>query len=446
MPQPALNKRLHLHSMLWGKVRMFLGRFFFFFIFLFILSHSVFSLDLHGVKLSPIDAEPDKVVVNPYTVTGANHPIEVKVGGELKDYVDVIDKGPYSFDLVITFPSSLPEPGEYGFDLSVVEVPDNVGAGGIGSLVSVNLKFLVRVPPHGKFIEVVVDASNVNEKEPVPLKVTLRSKGQKDISSVGGTLSVYGESNFALATFTVPSAPLKSLEFIEHHFILDTNALPAATYKAEASITYDGKIKNVGNEFRIGDLDVLLVDYMGQWPIGFTEFVATIENNWGNSINNVYGILVLDGKQLLQTPSITLSPWQKAELKGIFEVDLPLGAYHPTLELFYEEQSKIETLSVEIVGALEVVTVDENNSSNLPWIPVILGVVTLLLIISLIILLLKRRKKEGSGDEFASQKADIKSFSKQRHTSSLADVPQHSTAEESTTFVLGDNDEETEEF
>src|SRR3989344_9046662 len=117
----------------------------------FVLASSAYGLALRGNHLSPIIFEPGKKIVNHYTIDGTDKEVTISLGGDLLEYVQVTEIVNNQFDLIIEVPETLPEPGSYSFSLHVTETGGSDEAG-IGSLVSVNLLFLVEVPPHGKAI------------------------------------------------------------------------------------------------------------------------------------------------------------------------------------------------------------------------------------------------------------------------------------------------------
>src|SRR3989344_8798546 len=133
-----------------------------------VLASSAFSLSLRGDHLSPIIFEPGKKIVNHYTIEGTDKEVKVSLGGEMIQYVRVTEVVNNQFDLIIEVPEILPEPGSYSFSLHVTETGGSEESG-VGSLLSVNLQFLVEVPPHGKVISISFDIPDVNEHKSVPI-------------------------------------------------------------------------------------------------------------------------------------------------------------------------------------------------------------------------------------------------------------------------------------
>ncbi|MBU1976937.1 MAG: hypothetical protein KKA62_03225 [Nanoarchaeota archaeon] len=364
-----------------------------------LFSPSILALDLHGQKLSPITFVPGGQIVNHYTISGTTKDVNVVVSGDLNEYYHITDVINNQFDLVIEMPETLPEPGEYWFGLSVTEVEkNNVG---VGSLLSVNLRFKIVVPPHGKSLSVSLDAPNVNENEPVTFTLNVESKGLQEITSLSGRIKIYDADNNPLKLLAAGSGSLKPLETKSFNAVLDTTTLDPATYSAEAVVTYDGEEKTAQKTFRIGNMDVSLLEYSQELELGFTEFQATLENNWGNKIENVYAKLFIQDQEFLQTPSVNLEPWEKKTVKGIVKTDLEPGDYKARLIVFFEDKSKEEKINIKIINpkneAAAGTAVSETETTMLTTTTTILVIALLVIsVVVLISLLVVRLRKDGS--------------------------------------------------
>lgn len=354
-----------------------------------VLASSAYSLDLHGAHLSPIIFEPGKKIVNHYTIEGTDKEVEVSLGGEMIQYVRVTEVASNQFDLIIEVPEILPEPGSYSFSLHVTETGGPEKAG-IGSLLSVNLNFQVEVPPHGKAISVSFDILDVNEHKPVPFSVNIVSKGLENITMLRSHVTIYDQKNKSVAFVTLKETPLSALSSTSLSASLPPDKLSAGKYWAEAVVNYDGEEKIVRDDFKIGDLDLILVDYTSQLEQEFSEFKATVENNWGNPIQTAYAIVSINGTELLTTPSIYLEPWQQKKLEGILRTDFAPGNYSGSIQLFYDGLSKKENVVFTIVEPAA-----EIQETSATTIFIIVGI-SLLILVALIIgfiLVQKQRNK-----------------------------------------------------
>ena len=356
---------------------------------IFVLVPSVCSLSLVGNHLSPIIFEPGKQIVNHYFIDGTDQEVKVTLSGDLLDYVNITSVVDNQFDLMITVPEILPEPGTYWFSLQANEIEKEDGSS-IGSLLSVSLRFLVEVPPHGKAISLSFDVPDINEHQPIPFSVNIVSKGLENVNSLKGTIIIYDLHNRSVASLPLKEKSLPALASTSLSTSLPPDKLSAGKYWAEAVVNYDGEEKIAQDTFKIGNLDLILVNYTSQLEQDFGEFHAQVENNWGNPIQIAYAIVSINGTELLTTPTISLGPWQKGELKGILRTDFASGNYSGTIQLFYDDLSKTEDVIFTIFEPLK-----ETPGKSVTTILIIAGILSLIVVGSIIVFLLiqKRNKK-----------------------------------------------------
>ncbi len=350
-----------------------------------ICSPSLYALSLNGNRLSPIIFEPGKKIVNHYLITDTNKQVNLSLAGDLLQYIHVSEVINNQFDLIIDAPQNLPEPGSYSFTLHATEM-SNPESSGVSSFVSVNLRYLVEVPPHGKSISISLEVPDLNEHQEVPFSVNVISKGLENISSLQGTITVYDLQNHSMATLNLQGEPLRSLESATLAATLPADTLLPATYWAEAIINYDGKSAQVSDHFKIGNLNLILVNYTSQLEPQFALFQALVENNWGNPIKIAYAKIFINGTELLTTPTIYLEPWQRGELKGILKTDFAPGNYNGLIELFYDDQSRQENVTFSILPSPS-----ESLAGNYLAVAII---IILLVLATFIIIFVHRRNKK----------------------------------------------------
>lgn len=351
-----------------------------------VLASSAYGLALHGNHLSPIIFEPGKKIVNHYTIDGTDKEVTISLGGDILEYVRVTEVVDNQFDLIIEVPEILPKPGSYSFSLHANEIGDTEG---VGSLVSVNLLFLVEVPPHGKTISISFDIPDANEHEPIPISVNVESKGLVDIASLKGSITIYDQENDSVASLNLKEKSLPALASTSLSANLAADKLSAGKYWAEAVVQYDGEEKTAQDAFKIGNLDLILVNYSSQLEIEFGEFWVIVENNWGNPIQTAYAIVSINGTELLTTPTISLGPWQRGELKGILRTDFLPGNYSGSIQLFYDGLSKTEEVIFTIFEP--VIEIEETPLKSFM---IIAGTASIIVLLGLIgMFLWKKRKK-----------------------------------------------------
>lgn len=367
-----------------------------------VLLPSLQALSLGGKKLSPITYVPGDLIVNSYKIYGSDKPVKVLLDSGPFTNITTTDVVDDQFDLLIHFPQGerIP-PGSYNFALSVVE--DSPPGSGIGAQVAVSKSFEVIVYSWEKEIQATLSAFNINEGSNATFQLGVSSQTYADIEEVQGFISVYNASRAKLGEAATEKKPLKSLQGISFNVPFNTARFPTGSYLAKAVVTYDENRKETNASFLIGTMDLIVKNYTAEFPPGFVEFSIFVGNGWGNSLRNVYAKLLINGQELLQTPSIDLEPWQEGQLKGIMKVDLSPGTYEGRLILYYEGESKELPVSIRIIPlpviAEPVVEVEKQvqQAQAFAFIPAIAGLILLAVII---IIFFRRRKNRKKGNEF----------------------------------------------
>ncbi|MDP3733810.1 MAG: hypothetical protein Q8R37_01145 [Nanoarchaeota archaeon] len=353
---------------------------------LLLLLPSALSLSLIGMKLSPIIYEPGKVIVNTYSINGANAKVEVAVGGDLTEYISLSEVINGEFTMTIQFPDTFIDPGTYSFSLSAREIAED-SSGGVTSLIGVSKVFMVEVYSHDKALEASLGAADVNENSTVPFTVQLRSRTYSDIDSVKADIIIYNHTNQSVGRVKTNERALKALQSGELRASFNTTGLPAGDYAAAAVIYFDGKQQPAETQFKIGALDVFLLNYTSVLEQGFRDFVITVANGWGDGLENVYAKVFINGQELLQTPSISLPAWGEGELKGIVKVDLAPGKYPGEIGLFFEGESKQENIVLTVIES-------PKKEQDIIFYLIVAAVIVIIILVNILFLVLLKKKQD----------------------------------------------------
>lgn len=363
----------------------------------------VIGLRVGGQLLSPILYEPGKVIINEYTVSDTVRPIEVTLGGQLLEYINVTELKDNRFTLIIQFPDKLIETGSYQFMLAVREKAEGDTAG-LNSLLSVTKVFGVDVYSHGKDIAASLTAPNGNVNSTMTFSLEVQSRGYTAIDAINGEITVYDPQRIEVGKVLTKAIPLPALDSRTLTAVFNTTGLLAGdNYLAEAVVFYDGSHKTTNATFNIGAKDIELKGYTRELTQGFSKFNAKVENRWGKRINNIYARLFLNGTELLQTPSISLDAWQGGNLSGIVEVNLPPNDYQGLLSLSFDESYKEYPVQISVILLPEqtMPTSETQNGTSLFLIPLLSAIGSFILLALFLLAasrLLKRRKRKR--DEF----------------------------------------------
>lgn len=362
-----------------------------FLIIFFLLAFSISALTLQGQQMGKIVYMPGEKITNHYTISGTTRPTEVILGtGEFTGYISVSEIVNNEFDLIISFPQKLIDPGDYSFHLMIKEKADEIT--GITSLLSVNKRFRLIAYSREKDVVVSFSAASVNQGTPVKFSLGIDSQTYSDIDSVKGVVFVYDRDNRSLAILETKEKSLSALDSISFVTFFNTTNLPYDDYWAKAVVMYDGQEKEVTTSFKIGEMDIILENYTKTIKQGFSEFSLNVANNWGDELKNVYAKLFIDRQELLQTPSITLPPWGKGILEGIFEVDLAPGQYQGLVQIFFEGESKEEQIMITVVEPVEEPKVKKTSEVVIPYLIFLIALVVIVGII--LIIVMNKRKNE----------------------------------------------------
>lgn len=358
-------------------------------VFMFLIP-TAYALSLSGDQISPIIYEPGKVIENSYSISETDLEVDVALDGnqDILRYLSLEDLTDDKFNLKIQFPDALTiSPGSYPFSLSVTEIQ---GEGAkLGSLLSVGRQFVVEVYSYEKAIEASLSAPSINQGSDMELSLTVKSRTYSNIDVVNAKISVYDKFGKKMGEVFTESQSLDSLSSISFSVPFGTKNLPLGDYRAEAVINYDSQQKTVDDEFKIGDLDVIIENFTSPVASGFSDFEIQVRNNWGDGVGDVYAQLFIGENMILHTPSINLEAWAVGKLSAIGNFDLSPGEYPAVLKIFFEGEQKEEQITLNIVES-------ENKPLTTSNVLVILlsGVILSIIFLSLMIYIKKGNKKD----------------------------------------------------
>lgn len=367
-------------------------------IFLVFIIPSVSALGLSGQKIGPIDYKPGFSTTNHYSIIGTDKPIEVLVDGGILPGISVSEVINNEFDLIINFPTDqYVPPGSYRFGLTVKEISPIEA--GISSQVAVSKNIEVIVYSYDKDIQASLSAPNINQGRNITFQLGVQSMGYPNIDEVYARINILNSSRNKVGMIETDRKPLPGLGSLAFTPSYDSHLFPSGNYYAEALVFYDGKYKTANTTFLIGVMDLVLNNYTHELHLGFNEFEMTVTNGWGNGLQNVYAKLFMEDTEIVQTPSIDLSPWEQGVLKAIVNIGQDPGRYNATLQLYFEGESKEIPIQLTVLAPVQPpppqqIEKELQIAKVFTFIPAIISAVIILIVIS--IYLLKKKRKAGS--------------------------------------------------
>src|SRR3989338_2559551 len=132
---------------------------------------SATAFGITGRSFNPITFKPGEVTSNSYEIIGATKAYNVSVSGDpvINDFLSITQVKDNRFDLIITFPPEIPQPGEYPFEISVFEQKES-NSGGVSAFVGIQKQFRMVIYSREKEVKVSLSAPSVNVGTPVEFK------------------------------------------------------------------------------------------------------------------------------------------------------------------------------------------------------------------------------------------------------------------------------------
>ena len=186
------------------------------------------------------------------------------------------------------------------------------------------------------------------------------------------------------------------------HAQLSTVGYTAGTYNAIATLNYDGKTKEDKKSFRIGELNIEIINYTKEFEKNkINKFDVKIESGWGNKIEGVYGEIKINN-DTIKTPNINLGPWDKKTITTYWDTNnVETGFYDAEIIIHYNGKTTIEKGKVSVIEKKEILT-EIPGVISFNTITVLVLIIILLIIID-IIWITKKRASEKKQNKIKSQ-------------------------------------------
>lgn len=289
----------------------------------------------------------------------------LSVEGDLKDYIYLEDneldfssnEKVKSFDYSIILEGPLP----YGRNLGrilISEVGDDelVGFGGVSTVV---MEVVINVPYPGKYVELDIMILEAGENESVMFLMPVINRGEEDLDVVRTEISILDRFKEVVGSVESESISIISMERKE----LDTSWLanvPVGIYYADIALIYDDEVAIYHKSFRVGDVDLSLLDiFIEDFELGnIAVLKILVQNKWSEELTNVYAHMVLFDEADEEIANIKSAPYDIPPLESIRiplywdTIGIGFGRYHGWIEVIDKEDTSKKDL---------VVIIDENG-------------------------------------------------------------------------------------
>jgi hypothetical protein len=392
------------------------------FLFFFVLLNSFFVL---GLGVSPgrvtLSYVPNYLYEGGacFGTHGIEH-LELGTGGEFADNVKFLNSDDNQFypaeqgclKYTLKMPANIDTPGPHRTVIYATEIPEEV-SGTIVAVVRVEHQIDIVVPYPGKYLVITgFVAQNSDAGATVPITVDLVNRGNETVMGVQGTVTIYDYQMNQIGSLKTSSA--KNIEPEQTRQLTaswDSGNYKQGNYHAEVSLVYDTNTTSSKTDFKLGGLDVSLIDYSKEIIIGGIKlFTAVADSIWSETVTGVRAVVDVfnytNSSQAItsfETLTRDIPPWGTENLRGYLDTtDLNLGVYDLKITLYFENLSKVYDKNLSIIK--EPPKPGEKKSKSL-WktlggvfttkvMLILLGILLLLTLGVLIYVLLPKRKKE----------------------------------------------------
>ena len=354
--------------------------------------------------VSAIGISPDSIRINfepnfeeTYTFqTVRAENAAVYIEGALAEYVTVeknnINKDG-TFIIKVKLPANIETPGDNVLFVGITE--SSSGGGMVTTKASIRTPIVVRVPYPGVYAEISFNTHNLNINETASFAVIINNLGKKDIGNAKAAIDIFDINKKLVENLFTEEKAVKMKNREKLLAFFNASKHTVGVYKAIAHVNYADRSKDLESSFRIGDLNVKIINYTKKFfKDEIVNFDIEIESGWNDKIENIFAeVNVFNGTKEVssfKTISIGLKPWERKITNTFWDTHgLGEGTYDAKITLFYEDKQ------TRVDGKIDIILPEEEtsflkkyfNSTNL------LVVAVILLIIINIIVLIKKRKK-----------------------------------------------------
>jgi len=312
----------------------------------------------------------------------------------------------------VTYKLKLPataNPGPQRTNLNALEIPDET-SGSIFAVVKIQHQIDVIVPYPGKYLTIdEFSIPNGAAGDSMPITVSITSKGTEIINEAQGTVVIYDKDNSIIGRMLTSSA--KNIRPQETRILKaswDSGTYKSGNYHATLRLAYDGNYANASTAFKLGGLEVNMIDYSSEIIIGgIREFSVTVDSIWSEIIKNAKAIVTVyntsdDSSQIISLETLTrqLPPWGTETLTGYLDTSkLSVRNYTIKIDFSYDGEAKEYWRNLSIINEPKPAKEAKKGLAlNLTTIMLIaLGIMLIIVIIVLVLTFIPKKKKEQQG-------------------------------------------------
>tara|TARA_Y100000310_G_scaffold241784_1_gene245871 strand:+ start:32405 stop:33556 length:1152 start_codon:yes stop_codon:yes gene_type:complete len=353
---------------------------------------------INAIKISPssikIDFQPNyEETFTFYTERAEN--IGVYIEGNLAEYVTVEEDNiakEGTFVIKVKLPAEIETPGKNRVLVGLIET--GKGGGTVAGIASIRTPIDIKVPYPGVYAEISFNVQDLNINETADFVIAINNLGKEDIGNAKAVIDVLDNDEKIVEKLFTQEKKIKADTKENLEALFDPSKHNAGQHKAIAHVTYADKSKDLESSFKIGALNVEIINYTKTFfKDKITKFDIEIKSGWNSKIDNIFAeVRVLNNSEEVssfKTISVSLEKWEKRKISTFWDTQgLGEGTYDVEIILFYEGQRTKLVEKIEIIAPKK----EESMLEYLTMTNLLIVAVLLLIIINIIILVKKPRK------------------------------------------------------
>jgi len=313
----------------------------------------------------------------------------------------------------MSYDIKLPEelsPGLHTAEVVVLQLPEKSNNNAyVGAALGVATQIHVFVPYPGKYAEADLNIVNAEKNGEATFVIPVVSRGDLDLVNVRANIDIYTKLNEKVATFNTNEISVNSGERKE--IVAKWKAdVPIGSYRAVATLIYDGESLTLEKEFSVGSASLELQQIsVNDFSLGeIAKIEMLVENKWTEPMQGVYtetevfnskGQVMADFK----SPTYNIQPLNKVVLVSYWDTaGVKQGQYDANLYLRYGEKStnnkmqlKVSQNTLEFVGLGYVISENRSSGKGGSWnMMLVIGIAVLILINLVWFLMLRKLMKK----------------------------------------------------
>ena len=312
-----------------------------------------------AIRISPdairIEFEPNFEKSYTFRTETAEN-VGVGIEGNLAEYVTIEENNiakDGTFVIKVKLPEEIDPPGKHIVFIGVTE--GGKGGGTVAGIASIRTALDIRVPYPGIYAEISFNVRDLNINETANFIVSINNLGKENIDNAKAVIDILDSDEKIVEKLFTEEKVIRNRSKDTLQALFNASKHTSGRHKAVAHVTYDDQSKDLEADFRIGTLNIKIINYTRTFiKDKIAKFEIEIESAWNTKIDNIFAeVKVFNNTKEVssfKTVSVSLEPWDQKILSTFWDTQgLGEGTYDAEITLFYEGQKTKLDGKIEII-------------------------------------------------------------------------------------------------